>query len=77
MVRAGSRPSPRVRWFLCDLAGRWAGRRVLVIGHVATRWGFDHLINGVELTDLIETDFAWREGWEYQLDHTRWQRRQP
>ena len=55
----------RVGRFLDDLPLRWSGQRVLVIGHVATRWGLDHFINGDRLEDLIATDFAWREGWEY------------
>jgi hypothetical protein len=41
-------------------------RRVPVIGHVATRWAFDHLMNGVPLEQLLTADFGWREGWEYQ-----------
>lgn len=57
----------RVGRFLNDLHLRWDGKRVLVIGHVATRWGLDHHINGVALEDLIDADFAWREGWEYIL----------
>ncbi len=57
----------RVGRFLNDLSLRWIGLRVLVIGHVATRWAFDHLINGVALEDLIRADFGWREGWEYYL----------
>ena len=62
----------RVGWFLEGLPTRWAGQRVLVIGHVATRWAFDHLLNGVDLEDLIEADFGWREGGEYQLDEAKW-----
>lgn len=57
----------RVGRFLGDLPLRWAGQRVLVIGHVAARWAFDHLLDGVALEELIEADFAWREGWEYRL----------
>jgi 2,3-bisphosphoglycerate-dependent phosphoglycerate mutase len=57
----------RVGRFLDDLPLRWSGCRVLVIGHVATRWGFDHFINRKRVEDLIATDFAWREGWEYRL----------
>lgn len=57
----------RVGWFLDDLPRRWDGQRVLVIGHVATRWGLDHRLNGVRLEDLVDADFAWQEGWEYQL----------
>jgi 2,3-bisphosphoglycerate-dependent phosphoglycerate mutase len=52
----------RVGRFLGDLPLRWDGRRVLVIGHVATWWGLDHLIGGVPLEDLVEQDFAWRKG---------------
>jgi broad specificity phosphatase PhoE len=57
----------RVGGLLDDLPTRWDGRRVVVIGHVATRWAFDHLIDGVPLDDLVVADFAWREGWEYRL----------
>ena len=57
----------RVGRFLGDLPLRWNGQRVLVIGHVATRWGLDHLLGGVPLEELIEQDFAWQEGWEYRV----------
>jgi alpha-ribazole phosphatase/probable phosphoglycerate mutase len=57
----------RVGRFLDDLRLRWASQRVLVIGHVATRWGLDHLIGGVPLEDLVTAHFAWQPGWEYTL----------
>ena len=57
----------RVGHFLDDLHLRWEGRRVLVVGHVATRWAFEYHMNHVALEDLIEADFGWREGWEYLL----------
>ncbi len=57
----------RVGRFLGDLPLRWDRQRVLVIGHVATRWGLDHFIGGVPLEDLMAEDFAWQEGWEYRL----------
>jgi len=57
----------RVGRFLGDLPLRWEGQRVLLIGHVATRWGLDHFIGEAALEDLAEQDFAWREGWEYLL----------
>ena len=56
----------RVGRFLGDLPSRWDGRRVCVIGHVATRWGLDHFVDGVPLERLMGEDFAWREGWEYR-----------
>ena len=57
----------RVRGALWDLPARWDGRRVLVVGHVATRWALDHYVDGVPLADLAARDFAWQEGWEYRL----------
>lgn len=57
----------RVWGFLNDLPLRWEGCRVLVIGHVATRWAFEHYLNGVSLPKLVDTEFVWREGWEYIL----------
>lgn len=57
----------RVGRFLTDLPLFWAEARVVVIGHVATRWALDHLLNGVPLEDLCAAEFAWREGWEYRL----------
>jgi 2,3-bisphosphoglycerate-dependent phosphoglycerate mutase len=57
----------RVGSCLRELPAVFEGRRVLVIGHVATRWAFDHYANGVALERLLEEDFAWREGWEYRL----------
>lgn len=57
----------RVGRFLADLALRWDGCRVLVIGHVATRWGLDHFLAGASLDDLCRADFEWQEGWEYRL----------
>jgi 2,3-bisphosphoglycerate-dependent phosphoglycerate mutase len=41
--------------------------RVLVIGHVATRWALDHLVHGRTLEELAAEEFAWQEGWEYEL----------
>jgi 2,3-bisphosphoglycerate-dependent phosphoglycerate mutase len=56
----------RVGRFLEDLPTRWDAKRVLVIGHVATRWGLDHFLNGTPLEDLAGEDFEWQEGWEYR-----------
>jgi broad specificity phosphatase PhoE len=56
----------RVRWFLDDLA-RFGAPRVLIVGHLATRWGLEHHLNGVPLEQLVEAPFAWQPGWEYVL----------
>jgi 2,3-bisphosphoglycerate-dependent phosphoglycerate mutase len=57
----------RVGRFLADPPLRWDGQRILVIGHVATRWALDHFINGIPLENLVAEEFAWQEGWEYVL----------
>jgi broad specificity phosphatase PhoE len=57
----------RVTEFLDELRGRHEGRRVLLIGHVATRWALDHVVDALPLEALVEAPFAWREGWEYEL----------
>ena len=57
----------RVGRFLTDLPLRWNGQRILVIGHVGTRWGLDHYLGAVPLEDLIGQGFTWQEGWEYHI----------
>jgi alpha-ribazole phosphatase/probable phosphoglycerate mutase len=54
--------------FLDDLPLRWRGKRVLVIGHTATRWALDHALRGASVTDLVSAQFDWQAGWEYLLD---------
>lgn len=62
----------RVDAFLNDLQGklgaRWSDGQVLIIGHIATRWALDCRLAGRALEDLIDEDFGWREGWDYELD---------
>ena len=55
----------RVGRFLADLPLRWSGRRVLVVGHVATRWGLEIALLGTPLEELAGREFDWQPGWEY------------
>jgi 2,3-bisphosphoglycerate-dependent phosphoglycerate mutase len=55
----------RVTHVLDELVEERQGQRLLLIGHVATRWALDHLVNGQPLEELIAAPFDWREGWEY------------
>jgi len=57
----------RMRDFLGDVGPRFAGARILVVGHSATRWALEHLLNGVPLEGLVDVPFEWQEGWEYRL----------
>jgi broad specificity phosphatase PhoE len=53
---------------LRELAAGRDGARVLLVGHIATRWALDHLLNGVPLEQLAAEPFSWQPGWEYRLD---------
>jgi len=57
----------RVAGLLAELPEERSGQRVLLIGHTATRWALDHLLDGRPLERLVSEPFAWREGWEYVL----------
>jgi len=58
----------RVARFLADLPTRWADRRVMLIGHLATYRGLEHVTTGLPVRDLVKADFQWRaDGWEYRL----------
>jgi 2,3-bisphosphoglycerate-dependent phosphoglycerate mutase len=57
----------RVNLCLRDLVEEWQGKRVLLIGHVATRLALDHIVNGQSLEELIDAPFDWRDGWDYVL----------
>jgi broad specificity phosphatase PhoE/GNAT superfamily N-acetyltransferase len=58
-----------VRHLLTELARDHAGRRVLLVGHAATRYALDHVLTGRPLERAASAPFAWREGWEYVLRH--------
>ena len=57
----------RVRSFLQDLPPRYPDKRVAVIGHSATKWAFDHILEGTPLEELVEGSFRWQPGWLYTL----------
>lgn len=58
----------RMKSFLEDLLKNYDGKRVMVIGHRATQYGLDHLINGVPLETLVSSKFKWQPGWEYKFE---------
>jgi broad specificity phosphatase PhoE len=57
----------RMQSFLGDVARMFDGARIVVIGHAATRFALDHLLNEDALEDLVEAPFEWQEGWLYIL----------
>lgn len=57
----------RVRRFLQDVPPRLVDRRIVVIGHSATKWALDHVLEGTPLPELVELSFRWQPGWLYAL----------
>lgn len=55
----------RVARFVADLPLHWSGKRILVIGHVATHWGLEHALAGTPLETLAAARSGWQPGWEY------------
>ncbi len=61
----------RMKSFLEDLLKNYEGKKVMIIGHRATQYGLDHLINGVSLEHLVSSKFKWQPGWEYRFNKLR------
>jgi broad specificity phosphatase PhoE len=57
----------RMRSFLADIAIGHPSGRIVVIGHSATRWALEHLLEGAPLEVLVRAPFEWQEGWLYEL----------
>ncbi|MCC2630846.1 MAG: phosphoglycerate mutase, putative phosphoglycerate mutase [Candidatus Paceibacter sp.] len=57
----------RMRDFLNYLQKNFDGKRVMIIGHRATQYGLEHVINGIPLEQLVSAKFKWQPGWRYEL----------
>ena len=59
----------RMQSFLDDLARFHAGQTVMVIGHRATQYGLEHLIQDRPLLEAVMAPWSWQPGWTYKLNH--------
>ncbi len=59
----------RMKEFLDDLRQKYHDRStfVLIIGHRATQYGLEYLINGKSLKELVTTPFKWQPGLIYRF----------
>ena len=58
----------RVAGLVADLPTRWAGQRVMLIGHLATYRALEHVTTGRAVRELVAASFEWQaNGWEYRL----------
>lgn len=58
----------RMKSFLFDLLKDYDGKKVMVIGHRATQYGLECLINGVSLEKITTAPWQWQPGWQYTLE---------
>lgn len=58
----------RVASFFHDVSGDWEGKRILLIGHRATKLALDHLLGGLPLIEAASAPFVWQPGWHYVAD---------
>ena len=54
-----------------DEAMRYDAGSVLVIGHRATFYAFEHLLNRVSLHEAVTSPWQWQPGWTYHLGERR------
>lgn len=58
----------RVNAWLDDVRAGASADPILVIGHRATWYALEHLLNGRSLAEVIAATWQWRPGWTYLLD---------
>ena len=58
----------RMKSFLRDLLRDFDGKKVMIIGHRATQYGLESLINGVDLKQAVTAPWKWQPGWKYELE---------
>jgi broad specificity phosphatase PhoE len=58
----------RMRDFLEWLKDNFDGKTVIIVGHRATQYGLEHLINGKDLLTCVTEPWTYQPGWEYKLD---------
>jgi broad specificity phosphatase PhoE len=58
----------RMKEFLDDLKKNYDGKTVMIIGHRATQYGLENLINEVPLEVIIPAPWKWQPGWIYNLE---------
>jgi broad specificity phosphatase PhoE len=57
----------RMRSFLLDISKMPNHQTVMIIGHRATQYGLEHLLNGLPLQATVRAPWSWQPGWAYEL----------
>lgn len=57
----------RVRDWLTHAERRHADETIVVIGHRATFYAFEHLLRGIPLRDVMTAPWQWQPGFRYEV----------
>lgn len=57
----------RMQEFMADLKRDYGGKRVMIIGHRATQYSIEDILNGVPLEKIVPADWRWQPGWKYEV----------
>ena len=57
----------RTHEFYKELKEKYPDKTILIVGHRATQYGLDTLINHKSLEELLATPFKWQPYWEYNF----------
>ena len=57
----------RVQGFFKELKKKYPEENILVVGHRATQYGLETLINGKTIEECLNNHFVWQPYWEYNL----------
>jgi len=57
----------RTQEFYKELKEKHPDKTVLVVGHRATQYGLDNLVNRLHIEDLVTAEFKWQPYWEYNF----------
>jgi alpha-ribazole phosphatase/probable phosphoglycerate mutase len=58
----------KMKDFLNELQQNYDGKTVMIIGHRATQYALENLINGIPLEKIIPAPWKWQPGWEYTFE---------
>ena len=57
----------RVQDFYKELREKYSDKTILVVGHRATQYGLDTLVNGKTIEECLSAPLKWQPYWEYNL----------
>lgn len=59
----------RMKEFLKDLMRNYDGKTIMIVGHRATQYALENLINNIPLEVIVPAPWKWQPGWIYNLNN--------